>query len=301
MEKQLIQLMKNVKTYCKRLACSVLAIAFVCATLITAEGEAAKNVQSFKAVALSQCASSAGNYALGDTHREDYSALQNSKAVADALALACSVEPDVVSIEDKDTTTVAAGYVAPSATPRYADPAMSGYEFLGTYLTTGYCACAKCCGKTNGITACGAQARANHTIAADTGVLPFGTQVVLNGQVYTVEDRGGAIRGNRIDIFFASHQEALNYGKRYVDVYRYVGVSENSSTEVTTETPTSEATTTEGTTATSTTEATTATTTAVATTAVATTETPATPVENNNSGLQRFVITVENMIYQAFR
>jgi len=63
-------------------------------------------------------------------------------------------------------------------------------------------------------------------------VLGFGTQVVINGQVYTVEDRGGAIRGNRIDIYFSSHQEALNYGKKYVKVYRYVGTSENASSVV---------------------------------------------------------------------
>ena len=43
--------------------------------------------------------------------------------------------------------------------------------------------------------------------------------MVINGVVYTVEDRGGAIKGNRIDIFFTTHQDALNFGRQTADVY----------------------------------------------------------------------------------
>jgi 3D (Asp-Asp-Asp) domain-containing protein len=149
--------------------------------------------------------------------------------VAAALDSAGEVEPQTAELEEKETEVVATSYVGASAAPVYADPSSNGYEYIGTYLTTGYCACAQRCGKSNGITASGSIATANHTIAADTSVLPFGTQVVINGKVYTVEDRGSAIRGGRIDIYFSTHQEALNYGKRYVTVYRYVGVSENAS------------------------------------------------------------------------
>ena len=42
--------------------------------------------------------------------------------------------------------------------------------------------------------------------------------MVINGKTYVVEDRGGAIHGNRIDIYLNSHQEALQWGVRYVDV-----------------------------------------------------------------------------------
>ena len=55
------------------------------------------------------------------------------------------------------------------------------------------------------------------TVAAPS-TFPFGTQLVINGQIYVVEDRGGAIQGNRLDIYFNSHREALNWGVRYVDV-----------------------------------------------------------------------------------
>ncbi|MGN0383947.1 MAG: 3D domain-containing protein [Eubacterium sp.] len=91
--------------------------------------------------------------------------------------------------------------------------------YLGTFKITAYCGCSSCCGNSNGITASGTKATPGRTIAADTSVLPFGTRVSINGNTYVVEDRGGAISGNRIDIYFASHQEALNWGVRYCDVY----------------------------------------------------------------------------------
>lgn len=64
----------------------------------------------------------------------------------------------------------------------------------------------------------GTRATAGRTIAADTSRFPFGTKLKFNGNTYTVEDRGGAIRGNRIDIYFSSHSEALAWGVRYMEV-----------------------------------------------------------------------------------
>ena len=87
----------------------------------------------------------------------------------------------------------------------------------GIYKVTAYCACAKCCGKTNGITASGTHATANRTIATHS-TFCFGTKVLINGVTYTVEDRGGAIQGNRIDIYMNSHSEAIAWGVRYLYV-----------------------------------------------------------------------------------
>ena len=87
----------------------------------------------------------------------------------------------------------------------------------GKYKITAYCPCMKCCGKTNGITAMGTKATANHTVAPSSQ-FAFGTKLKINGIVYTVEDRGGAIYGNRIDIYMNSHAEALAWGVRYLDV-----------------------------------------------------------------------------------
>lgn len=77
---------------------------------------------------------------------------------------------------------------------------------------TAYCPCVECCGKTDGITATGTIATQGRTIAADPSVLAYGTVLSINGNTYTVEDCGGAIKGNRIDIFYNSHEEALEFG-----------------------------------------------------------------------------------------
>lgn len=91
---------------------------------------------------------------------------------------------------------------------------------IGEFVLTAYCPCSKCCGKNTGITASGTTAKANYTIAADTSVLPFGTEVIINGEKYVVEDTGGAIKSNRIDVFFNTHSEALAFGKKTEKVYK---------------------------------------------------------------------------------
>ena len=84
------------------------------------------------------------------------------------------------------------------------------------FTATGYCSCSKCCGKITGNTASGTKATAGRTVAMSSKY-SFGTKVEIKGYgTYVVEDRGGAIKGNKIDIYFASHQDALNFGKKTV-------------------------------------------------------------------------------------
>ena len=85
------------------------------------------------------------------------------------------------------------------------------------YKITAYCPCAKCCGKATGRTAMGTKATAGRTVAA-SAQFGFGTKLNINGHTYTVEDRGGALKGNKIDIFVNSHAEALAWGVRYLPV-----------------------------------------------------------------------------------
>ena len=85
------------------------------------------------------------------------------------------------------------------------------------FKVTAYCACMKCCGKTNGITASGTHATAGRTIATSKQ-FSFGTKLLINGVTYTVEDRGGAIQGDRIDVYFDTHQQALQWGVKYLPV-----------------------------------------------------------------------------------
>lgn len=107
-----------------------------------------------------------------------------------------------------------------------------------TLLATAYCHCGKCCNwrrtwygrpvvavgpqrgrpKQVGITASGTRVRRG-TIAADTSRYPFGTVMYVEGYGYgRVEDRGGKIRGDRIDLYFPSHKLALRWGKQSVRV-----------------------------------------------------------------------------------
>ena len=91
---------------------------------------------------------------------------------------------------------------------------------LGTFKITHYCPCSICCGPwANGITSTGVTATTNRTIAVDPSQIPYGSKVVINGQVYVAEDCGGAIKKNCIDIYVATHQEGEDKGVYYTDVY----------------------------------------------------------------------------------
>lgn len=98
----------------------------------------------------------------------------------------------------------------------------SDLKSLGTFKLTAYCACSKCCGKSDGITASGTKAKQGRTIAVDPKQIPYGTKVVINGHTYTAEDCGGGIGKNRIDVFFNSHKEALKFGVQRAEVFVYV-------------------------------------------------------------------------------
>jgi hypothetical protein len=96
-----------------------------------------------------------------------------------------------------------------------------------TFNTSAYCSCAKCCGKTNGITASGAKASAWYTVAAGKGY-KLGTVIYIpalkdkpNGGWFVVQDRGGAISNSKLDIYMGSHSSALQYGRRSVEAYIY--------------------------------------------------------------------------------
>lgn len=68
------------------------------------------------------------------------------------------------------------------------------------------------------MTASGRTARKG-TIAADTRKYPFGTIMYIDGYGWgRVEDRGGAIKGEKIDLFFPSHRQAVKWGRRTVKV-----------------------------------------------------------------------------------
>ena len=95
-----------------------------------------------------------------------------------------------------------------------------------TATLTAYCPCVKCCGKSDGITASGTQATAGRTVAVDTRLIPYGTEISIDGKTYVAEDCGGKVKGYTIDVFFDSHEEALNFGRQTKTVKIYKTVSE---------------------------------------------------------------------------
>lgn len=92
-------------------------------------------------------------------------------------------------------------------------------------LVTAYCPCRRCCGEdANGVTASGRPVTYNRGrfVAADTAVLPFGTKISIpgyhDGIAVPVIDRGSAIKGNHIDVYFSSHSVAKQWGSRWVKI-----------------------------------------------------------------------------------
>ena len=99
-------------------------------------------------------------------------------------------------------------------------------ECLGSFKVTAYCSCESCCGewaynRPNGIVygASGMELVGGYSIAVDPTVIPYGTIVIIDGQEYIAADCGGAIKGNRIDLYYSSHERALQHGVGYYDVY----------------------------------------------------------------------------------
>lgn len=90
-------------------------------------------------------------------------------------------------------------------------------EFVGSFRVTGYDPyCVHCCGKDDGVTASGKQATYGRTIAADKSRFPFGTKLYIEGLgIFTVEDRGGAIKNNKIDVAVPSHDDAYKITGNY--------------------------------------------------------------------------------------
>ena len=98
---------------------------------------------------------------------------------------------------------------------------IAGIEYLGEFTITHYCSCPICCGEwSDGITYTGSPAISNQTVAVDPSVIPLGSKIYIDGQEYIAEDIGGAIDGNRIDIYTDSHEEALTRGIFKREVYK---------------------------------------------------------------------------------
>lgn len=88
------------------------------------------------------------------------------------------------------------------------------------YLVTAYCPCVSCSGQYGNSTATGTVATEGRTIAADPNVIPYGTEVIIEGMegTYVVEDCGGLIKGKRLDLYYESHEAAKAWGAQTKEV-----------------------------------------------------------------------------------
>ena len=134
-------------------------------------------------------------------------------------ALDKQMQPDPSDAEETVSNVAESGSnVTNSATRGAARIDASGSECV----LTAYCPCEKCCGiwaknRPNGVvyTASGEVAQEGVTVAADWDVYPAGTVLYIEGMgEYIVQDVGGAVNGNHIDVYFDTHEEAVNFGKQ---------------------------------------------------------------------------------------
>ena len=133
------------------------------------------------------------------------------QAEAAALAAQIAQEEAAASIGTRTGETPIGAVVTEEST-KYTKGAS-----LGTFQITGYYG--------NGKTNSGTWPKADHTIAADTTILPMGTKVFINHTVYTVEDIGSAVKGNLIDIYYNSYEEAFGVtalGHRFAEAFEAV-------------------------------------------------------------------------------
>ena len=157
-----------------------------------------------EAEAAAQSPSDGGNYGTEESY-DDYSESESdsNQDADDSSAYDDSYTESYDSSESSDSSSESSS-------------SSSQGTYLGTFTLTAYCNCAQCCGTAGNLTASGTVPTAGRTVAM-AGV-PFGTQLLINGNVYTVEDLGTPY--GHVDIYFNSHSEALAFGLQSAEVYR---------------------------------------------------------------------------------
>lgn len=122
----------------------------------------------------------------------------------------------------------ASANIATNSTSTLAKKVEGKTPTVKSFNASAYCACAKCCGKTTGITSSGAKASSWYTLAAGKSY-PIGTVIYIpyfkdkpNGGWFVVQDRGGAISNNKLDVYMGTHAQALQFGRRSIECYVYM-------------------------------------------------------------------------------
>lgn len=130
------------------------------------------------------------------------------------LLTICDLKHDIKNHECE--VPVAAEAALESVEPVEPEKAL---QSLGEFKITAYCPCLECSEGYGNNTSTGAVATEGRTIAVDPKIIPYGTEVIIDGHRYVAEDCGGAIKQNRIDMYFEDHQEATNFGVQNKEVF----------------------------------------------------------------------------------
>ena len=140
------------------------------------------------------------------------------------------ISNDVSDVESSITEESSIQVEEENASDEYIEEPEPEYISLGEFRLTAYCPCEICCdecaynrpvdeyGNTIVYTASGRIAQEGYTVAADPDVLPYGTIIYIDGHEYEVQDCGGAITDNSIDIYFDTHEAACEFGLQYGEV-----------------------------------------------------------------------------------
>lgn len=142
--------------------------------------------------------------------------------VRDPLVIAANLETIVPAVE---TTVIDEAPKFASAETRYFNgrpvrPAKTIRMTVTAYSPDEH----SCAGSADGITSSNHSVWSNamKMVAADSKVLPLGSIITVpgydEGRVVPVLDRGGAIKGNRLDVLYATHEQALKWGVQKIDV-----------------------------------------------------------------------------------
>lgn len=143
-------------------------------------------------------------------------------AVVGGMLILGILEPVQVEVAPAQTQ----GYKAEPATySRSNQPTIERTSSGVICKITAYCSCDICCGewaynRPDGVVygASGVELVPGYSVAADISLYPFGTILHINGKDYRVDDTGSAVKGNVIDVYVTSHQEAVDYAVAYETV-----------------------------------------------------------------------------------
>ena len=145
--------------------------------------------------------------------------ISGNASKSEAASVETAGEAAAADTEEQDAAKEAEASQESAGTAVSQESQPTGLRSLGVFRTTGYCPCHQCSEGWGRHTCTGAIAQANHTIAVDPRVIPYGSRVMINGVIYTAEDRGGGVKGNHIDIFYDTHAQTRQHGSRNQEVY----------------------------------------------------------------------------------